>query len=622
MTEAGPFSCPHRPPCGGCALLDLPLAEQLAWKRERARAALARFPALDGIEVRACVPAPSPIGYRTRAKFAVARPSGEARARIGLFRPGSHEVLDLPRCLVVHPSLLPLLDELRLLLGRATLDVRHVDVRWSVLESRAHVTLVAGGPADPAQAFALAEALVAARPEVSGVGLREMTSGPVPRALGGATHPLLGEAFLVEAIGKARYRLSPGAFFQADPAAAELLHQLVREWLTDRTAGRPRRLCDLYAGVGAFAVALADLVADVTAVESVPAAVEDALASARLSRRDVRVVRAPVERFLAGLHSERADRVVLDPPRRGVPATALRALAAAPPARLAYVSCDPDTLARDLDALLALGLRPRTVVPVDMFSLTDEVEAVALLERPRERGRPTILWRSPPDALAALKPAILPTHPQAPGEESLLAAVRAAEAADDLQPVHRLDVGTSGPVLFARGEALRLLGRAFETGAVEKEYLALVKGVPHKSGRIREERGGRERLPRGARAQAEPGGEETRYRLEKVVGGYGLVRVSPTTGRRHQIRRHLRRIGHPVLGDERYGDPRANRFLAETCALARPFLHLAAMTFAGPDGVRVRLEAPLAPELELVLEKLRALRKPDYSADADSDDKV
>ncbi|MBI5490232.1 MAG: hypothetical protein HY905_23050 [Deltaproteobacteria bacterium] len=586
--------CPHRPPCGGCALLELPPERQLAWKRERTAEALARFPSLRGVEVRECVPAPSPTGYRTRVKFAVARWPGE-RAALGLFRPGTHEVLDLPGCLVVHEGLRPVLEELRGLLGRTTTAVRHVDLRWSSLESRAHVTLVVDGPSDPRRVEDVARALVAARPEVRGVGLRTTAEGPVPRALGGATVPVVGEPYLVEAIGDTRYRLSPGAFFQTDPAAAERLHDVVRGWLAPKK-GRARSLCDLYAGAGAFAIALADLADEVTAVEAVGTAVEDAAAGARLSRREVRVVRAPVERFLAGLRRGFLDRVVLDPPRRGVPANALRSLAAAGPERVAYVSCDPDTLARDLDALVPLGLAPQAVVPVDLFALTDEVEAVALLGRTRRPWRPAVLGRFG-GVVAADKPAILPTHPQAAGEASLLLAVREAEGDEELQPAHRLDVGTSGPVLFARGDTLRALGRAFESGAVAKEYLALVKGVPHKSGRVRGEGG----ATRG-------GDEETRYRLERIVGGYGLLRVSPTTGRRHQIRRHLRRIGHPILGDERYGDPRANRFLAETCALARTFLHLAAITFPGPDGHPLRVEAPLPAELELVIARLKQLR--------------
>jgi 23S rRNA-/tRNA-specific pseudouridylate synthase len=489
----------------------------------------------------------------------------------------------------------------------------HVDLRWSLAESRAHVTLVAGARLGPAAVRPIAEALMVTHPEVAGVGLRSAGEGPVPRALTGATVSVAGRPHLEETIGRARFRLSPGAFFQVDPAAAARVHDVVREWLADPQAGPAAHLCDLYAGVGAFAIALADTAERTTAVESVAAATDDAAASADLSGVRVRVVRSPVERFLGGIGPDPPfgrgdgrsrgvghdppDRVVLDPPRRGVPLGVLRALGAVAPVRLAYVSCDPETLARDLDALVPHGLVAGAVAPVDMFSLTDEVEAVALIGR-RERPWQPVVHHAGSDVVAAEKPAVLPTHPQGPGEASLRDAVRAATGLRDLEPAHRLDVGTSGPVLFARGEALRALGRAFETGAVDKEYLALVRGVPRRAGTIRiAAEGGRRGAP-----------EATRYRREDVVGGYGLLRVSPGTGRRHQIRRHLQRIGHPVLGDDRYGDPRANRFLADTCALARPFLHLAAVAFTTEDGSRRRIESPLPPELELVLDRLRRLR--------------
>ncbi|MDD5307558.1 MAG: 23S rRNA (uracil(1939)-C(5))-methyltransferase RlmD [Deltaproteobacteria bacterium] len=578
------LACPHRPLCGACGLLDLPLSEQLELKKRKVASALARFPALARAEIRACRPAPSSVGYRTRVKLAVEPAPGTNRARIGLYAPGTHRVVDIPGCLVVPPELLPCVEELRRLLATSDPKVPHVDLRWSRATSSIHVTLVAAGPAAQGHFRKLAEELMSVRPEVIGVGLRVAPRAPVSRALAGVTDNLAGEAFIEERIGELSFRLSPGAFFQVNPAAAELLHELVRTWLLDTAEGPVKGVADLYAGVGAFAVALAREAGPVTAVESVLTAADDAVASAMRNGVAVRVVQAPAEDVAAELE---ADRIVLDPPRRGVPRSVLSAIGRAAPARVAYVSCEPDSLARDLDVLAVLGLATHAVVPVDMFPLTEHVESVALLER--APWKPEILWREG-DAMAVYKPACLPTHPQEPGEPSLLAAARAATGLADLQPAHRLDVGTSGPVLLARGEALRNLGRLFETRAMIKEYLALVRGVPHKAGRV----GGR-------------GDEVTRYKREAVKGGYGLVRCFPETGRRHQIRRHLASIGHPILGDERYGDARTNRFLAETCLLARPFLHLAVLAFEGPHGP-VRIECPLAPELVLALDRLEALR--------------
>jgi 23S rRNA (uracil1939-C5)-methyltransferase len=571
--------------------MDLTPDEQLGRKTRKVAAALARFPSLARAEVRPCRPAPSPTGYRTRVKLAVEQPPGAGRARIGLYAPGTHEVVDIPACLVVPPGILPCLDELRRLLGAPSPRVSHVDLRWSLAMSRVHVTLVTDDAAAQIPARELAAKLMSARPEVLGVGLRLAPRAPVSRALAGITEPLAGEAFVEERIGELSFRLSPGAFFQVNPSAAPILHELVRDWLLDPAQGPVRGVADLFAGVGAFAVSLAREAGPVTAVESVRAAAEDAVASAMRNKVAVRVVEAPVEDAVDVIE---ADRIVLDPPRRGVPRPVLAAIGRAAPARVAYVSCEPDSLARDLDVLSVLGLATRAVTPVDMFPLTGHVECVALLDR--EPWKPEILWHEG-DALAAYKPACLPTHPQEPGEPSLLAAARAATGIADLQPAHRLDVGTSGPVLLARGDALRTLGRLFESRAVSKEYLALVRGVPHKAGRM----GGH-------------GDEVTRYRREAVKGGYGLVRCFPDTGKRHQIRRHLAAIGHPILGDDRYGDARANRFLAETCLLARPFLHLAVLAFDGPSGP-VRIECPLAPELSLALDRLEALRAGAVDAD-------
>jgi 23S rRNA (uracil1939-C5)-methyltransferase len=584
------ITCPHCPPCGGCPLLGVPVAKHPEIKRAAVAAALGRYPSLRGVEVRPCLPAPSPTGYRTRAKLAVHRLPGADRAAIGLFAPGTHDVVDIPGCRVLHPALLPILGELRELLARTDLDVAHVDLRWARAASRAHVTLVVGGEADPVAARALAEELLAARPEVGGVGLRRAPGGKVIRAVGGVTEAVAGDPFLVEELGGARFRLSPGAFFQNDPAAAELLLGVVRDWLFGSRAGRAGTLVDLYAGVGVFAICLGREAKTVVAVEPVPAAAADALENAALNRAGLRVVVETAERSAGGEALGPSGRLVLDPPRRGASLAVLEGIALAAPGRAAYVSCDPETLARDLDALGALGIDARVVVPLDLFALGNGVECVALLEPAGSLRRPALLWRGA-GALAVEKPAALATHPQRPGLPSLLDAVREAEGRSDLQPAHRLDLGTSGPVLFAAGAELRRLGRLFAERKVEKHYLALVRGVPRQKGIIRDRDGG-----------------VTRYRLEDVVGGYGLVRARPETGRQHQVRRHLASLGHPILGDERYGEQRANRFLAETCALARPFLHLSILAFEAADGDAVSLESPLPPELRLVLERLEALR--------------
>ena len=179
-------------------------------------------------------------------------------------------------------------------------------------------------------------------------------------------------------------------------------------------------------------------------------------------------------------------------------------------------------------------------------------------------------------------------------------------------PVHRLDKGTSGALLFALSrDAASALGGAFEAGAVEKRYVALVRGWPSAEGVIEYPLTRRtdDADPHGAAPDAhvvQPA--TTRFcrlgivELEAPVeryptSRYALVALAPRTGRAHQIRRHLKHIAHPVIGDATYGKGRHNRFVAERVGTRRLWLHAVSLAFTHPvTGERLVIEAPLSEE--------------------------
>jgi tRNA pseudouridine65 synthase len=168
-------------------------------------------------------------------------------------------------------------------------------------------------------------------------------------------------------------------------------------------------------------------------------------------------------------------------------------------------------------------------------------------------------------------------------------------------PVHRLDRGTSGALIFARTkEAAAALGGAFEGGRIEKRYLALVRGA------LKETEGtidyaipkaeGKERVP-----------AVTRYRVVRAspVDRASLIEAMPETGRLHQIRRHLRHLGHPLVGDVTYGDGKINRHYRATYGLFRLALHAHALAFDHPaTGARIEVHAPVPDDLGPALEAL------------------
>lgn len=178
-------------------------------------------------------------------------------------------------------------------------------------------------------------------------------------------------------------------------------------------------------------------------------------------------------------------------------------------------------------------------------------------------------------------------------------------------PVHRLDRATSGALIFARSvESARELGRAFMEGEVAKTYWALVRGVPPESGLVDHpipKREGGPRVP--ARTRFERLGASTVERCS-------LVRAMPETGRLHQIRRHMKHLSHPLVGDVNYGQGPINRHFRATYDLHRLALHATELAFAHPiTRAPLRVIAPLPPEL---VRTFRALGLPTDDAEVRS----
>ena len=169
-----------------------------------------------------------------------------------------------------------------------------------------------------------------------------------------------------------------------------------------------------------------------------------------------------------------------------------------------------------------------------------------------------------------------------------------------VDPLHRLDRGTSGALLFSRNKAATAaLARAFEAGEVDKRYVALVRGVAPDEGTIdyaipRSEGGPRVRaVTRFRRLAASP------------VDRCSLVLALPETGRLHQIRRHLRHIDHPLVGDVAHGSGAINRHYRATYDLHRLALHASSIAFPHPEGgARVEVRAPMLDDMGLALDKL------------------
>jgi 23S rRNA (uracil1939-C5)-methyltransferase len=392
-----PPACRAFGACGGCVLQHLAYQAQLAWKRRRVVRALATQAdrSVAALPVAACVASSRPLGYRNKSKLVAAHVGG--RLVLGAYAPRSHDVVDLAGCRIAEPPLDDAAAALRDIFAdagvppyderAATGHLRHVVLRAN-RDGQVLAVWVTARPLPDGEA--LARAFCAARPEVVGVvehhnrssgnAIFAAVTGPDgDRILAGTS---LFEDRVEVGERSLRLRLSPGAFFQANRDVAGLAYAAIARGLA---IGAGERVVDAYSGVGAIALTLARGAGEVSGIESHAGAVADATASAELNGvANARFIAGDAATALAAI--DRADAIVLNPPRKGCAPAVLAEVARLAPRAIAYLSCDPETLARDLGWLAGRGYQARAVTPFDMLPHTPHVEALALLTRASDRA--------------------------------------------------------------------------------------------------------------------------------------------------------------------------------------------------------------------------------------------
>ncbi|WP_028649328.1 class I SAM-dependent RNA methyltransferase [Nocardiopsis sp. CNT312] len=354
-----PFAGPGR--CGGCDWQHASLAAQRVIKGRVVADQLRRIAGTDReVTVEELPGSPDGLGWRTRVRFTV-----DAHGRAGLRRHRSHDVEPVDRCLIAHPGV----EELGI-----------TDVTW---EGVRDVEAVASA--------SCADRAVVVTPSGSKLGpLPDLkaSSAVLRRFKGGRVQQVRGRRGVRETVAGREFRVGAGGFWQVHPAAGEVLTGAVMDALAPREG---ETAIDLFCGAGLFTAPLAEAVGPQGRAMGVEGAVE-AVRDARYNLKDleqVRIEHGDVAAQLREWADVRADVVVLDPPRAGAGAEPVRLVAGMRPRAVAYVSCDPATLARDLASFEREGYRLTALRAFDAFPMTHHVECLAVLEpvRPARRHR-------------------------------------------------------------------------------------------------------------------------------------------------------------------------------------------------------------------------------------------
>jgi len=379
--------CPHFPSCVGCPFIKVPYPEQLLKKRAIVGRALAEYSSLASADVPPVVPSPQRLGYRARVKLVVRK--NRDQVAMGLYVPQTHRVIDISSC-PVHPrqvnQVVFYLKKKVLELGIAPYDerddsgdLRYVDFRFSVARHELSLTLVTRHASFP-QGAPLAKALQQRFPFITGV-IQNVNENRGNVIWGNSFRTLGGRDTIMERVGDLKLVFPAGVFSQANPFTARKLYDRVYE-LAALKGGET--VLDLYCGVGPISLYLAVAARQVWAADDSELSITTAKQNARRNGRgNCRFIAGDVATTLTQLTKDlpRIDLMVLNPPRKGIKAAALEAVLAAGAPRIIYVSCEPRSLARDLDRLVAANYRVEQIQPFDMFPQTEEVETLVLLRK-------------------------------------------------------------------------------------------------------------------------------------------------------------------------------------------------------------------------------------------------
>lgn len=379
--------CCHVPLCDSCPLIEMDYDSQLKWKENHVANNIRQHKPLQNVEILPVAPSPLKLHYRNSAKLVIA--GKFAAPLIGIYKRDSHDILDISDCMLHHPLINRIVAVVKkgIMKGKVPIYnpksaqglLRYLAIRVAEPENRAMVVLVTSRRSYN-ELHHLASFISKEVPEVKVIAQNvNPTTGNV--ILGNNDFFHSKQTSLEAAIDGIRFLVSPRSFFQVNSGSAGVIYNLVKKL---SGVSKSSNVLDLYCGIGAISLFLAESAGNILGIEVVESAVEDARKNARLNRLSNCEFESGdvVEELEAVITSGTViDLIVLNPPRKGCEEKVLKQVALIAPPKIIYVSCSPSSLGRDLSILHPLGYNCLAIHPVDMFPQTTHVESVAILER-------------------------------------------------------------------------------------------------------------------------------------------------------------------------------------------------------------------------------------------------
>ncbi|MBD3286781.1 23S rRNA (uracil(1939)-C(5))-methyltransferase RlmD [candidate division WOR-3 bacterium] len=369
--------CAHFGSCGGCQLQHVSYEGEIKIKKTILKETISRQTGIN-IQLEAVYPSPKEWGYRGKSEHPAAPSPGGPK--IGYFRRRTHEVVDIKECPVLAPEMLSDLSKIRDIVrdtGEPIYDEEkgRGNLRYIILRSSSEgermIGLVTSGKDIEGDTIVR---LMSDFKGLKGI-VQNINTDKGNRIMGEHTEIITGSDHLTEQVGELELKVSFASFFQANHSQAERIVKVVRDYLVPDPSDV---VVDAFAGVGMIGLALAGDVKETVAVESEESSVRDGKRNAeRNSLANVRWVKGEAGKVLGEIP---CDKLILDPPRKGLTDNVISSCSKVKPSHICYVSCNPSTWARDVVKFRDAGYILKRLSMIDMFPRTAHLELASLLE--------------------------------------------------------------------------------------------------------------------------------------------------------------------------------------------------------------------------------------------------
>lgn len=374
--------CPVSTSCGGCVFQNATYEYELRYKKHKVEEALKRIGHFENVKVNDVIGMEDPSHYRNKIQV----PFGKERNHViyGFYKANTHKIIPIKQCNIENVQAGPILQTIATLMEEFHIDpynedtrrgiIRHVLIRTSMSTDEVMVVLVSNVDSFPGRNNFVKE-LVKRCPNISTV-IQNTNKRDTNVILGESDKTLYGKGFITDEILGLKFNISSQSFFQVNPIQVRKLYRAALDYAK---LGKNDVVLDAYAGVCTIGLLCAPHVKEVVSVEVVPSAVINGRNNAKLNNiQNIRIIEADCTEYI-NQHLPHYDVVIMDPPRKGSTPEFLNALLKIKPERIVYISCEPSTLARDLE-YLKNDYDILEVQPVDMFSRSFHVETVVCLQ--------------------------------------------------------------------------------------------------------------------------------------------------------------------------------------------------------------------------------------------------